>query len=148
MDENSVEASIQTYHVQLQQVELALGTGLDPTEKADLLQLQADLKQLIELTESSLVSIKKSKLLATLDPSLGLIESAVRDEAEYLAFQNAIREVTGDSETQGAETATSPKRGETEPDRAGHEERGRRGRVEWDEGECSLLQFMGHSGIP
>ncbi|KAM9068311.1 zinc finger CCCH-type with G patch domain-containing protein [Sarcophilus harrisii] len=122
MDENSVEASIQTYHVQLQQVELALGAGLDPTEKADLLQLQADLKQLIELTESSLVSIKKSKLLATLDPSLGLIESAVRDEAEYLAFQNAISEVTGESEIQGAERATSPERGETEPDKSGHEE--------------------------
>uniref|UniRef100_A0A8C0II03 Zinc finger CCCH-type with G patch domain-containing protein n=1 Tax=Bubo bubo TaxID=30461 RepID=A0A8C0II03_BUBBB len=67
MDEESLEAAIQTYNAQLQQVELALGAGLDPSQQSDLIQLQEDLKQLIELTESSLVSVKKSKLLATLD---------------------------------------------------------------------------------
>uniref|UniRef100_A0A8D0KY87 Zinc finger CCCH-type with G patch domain-containing protein n=1 Tax=Strix occidentalis caurina TaxID=311401 RepID=A0A8D0KY87_STROC len=65
MDEESLEAAIQTYNAQLQQVELALGAGLDPSQQSDLIQLQEDLKQLIELTESSLVSVKKSKLLDT-----------------------------------------------------------------------------------
>lgn len=50
MDEESLEAAIQTYNAQLQQVELALGAGLDPSQQSDLIQLQEDLKQLIELT--------------------------------------------------------------------------------------------------
>uniref|UniRef100_A0A669NW23 Zinc finger CCCH-type with G patch domain-containing protein n=1 Tax=Phasianus colchicus TaxID=9054 RepID=A0A669NW23_PHACC len=67
MDEESLEAAIQAYNAQLQQVELALGAGQDPSQQSDLIQLQEDLKQLIELTESSLVAVKKSKLLAALD---------------------------------------------------------------------------------
>ncbi|NXD87851.1 ZGPAT protein, partial [Halcyon senegalensis] len=111
MDEESLEAAIETYSAQLQQVELALGAGLDPSQQADLIQLQEDLKQLIELTESSLVSVKKSKLLATLDtnaPSsssssspVGLqgqdtsLESSAQDE-EYAAFKEAIAELGTD----------------------------------------------------
>ncbi|XP_009486450.1 zinc finger CCCH-type with G patch domain-containing protein isoform X6 [Pelecanus crispus] len=104
MDEESLEAAIQTYNAQLQQVELALGAGLDPSQQSDLIQLQEDLKQLIELTESSLVSVKKSKLLATLDTNassssspVGLLEqdanpdSSAQDE-EYAAFKEAIAE--------------------------------------------------------
>ncbi|NXO00995.1 ZGPAT protein, partial [Rhinopomastus cyanomelas] len=106
MDEESLETAIQTYSSQLQQVELALGAGLDPSQQSDLIQLQEDLKQLIELTESSLVSVKKSKLLATLDTNAssspeGLQkqdlkpDSSAQDE-EYIAFQEAIAELGAD----------------------------------------------------
>ncbi|NXN14174.1 ZGPAT protein, partial [Indicator maculatus] len=106
MDEENLEAAIQTYNAQLQQVELALGAGQDPSQQSDLIQLQEDLKQLIELTESSLVSVKKSKLLATLDPNaassspVGLEQntnpdSSAQDE-EYAAFKEAIAELGGD----------------------------------------------------
>ncbi|KAM5246526.1 zinc finger CCCH-type with G patch domain-containing protein isoform 2-T2 [Ctenodactylus gundi] len=88
MDEESLEAALQTYHGQLQQVELALGAGLDASEQADLRQLQGDLKELIELTEASLVSVRKSKLLATLDQ-----QRPTQEDTEYLAFQKAIAEV-------------------------------------------------------
>ncbi|VTJ56730.1 Hypothetical predicted protein [Marmota monax] len=67
MDEESLEAALQTYRAQLRQVELALGAGLEAAEQADLRQLQADLRELIGLTEASLVSVRKSKLLAALD---------------------------------------------------------------------------------
>ncbi|XP_008496007.2 zinc finger CCCH-type with G patch domain-containing protein [Calypte anna] len=101
MDEESLEAAIESYNAQLQQVELALGAGLDPSQHSDLIQLQGDLKQLIELTQSSLVAVKKSKLLAALDTNAsssspaGLLEqdsepnSSAQDE-EYAAFQEAI----------------------------------------------------------
>ncbi|KAM6163348.1 zinc finger CCCH-type with G patch domain-containing protein isoform 2-T2 [Rhynchocyon petersi] len=87
MDEESLEAALQTYHGQLQQVELALGAGLDASEQADLRQLQGDLKELIQLTEASLVSIRKSKLLATLDQ-----ESLAQADSESLAFQKSLAE--------------------------------------------------------
>lgn len=67
MDEESLQAALHTYDAQLQQVELALGAGLEPSELADLRQLRGDLQELIELTEASLVSVRKSKLLAALD---------------------------------------------------------------------------------
>lgn len=67
MDEESLEAALQTYRAQLRQVELALGAGLEAAEQADLRQLQADLRELIGLTEASLASVRKSKLLAALD---------------------------------------------------------------------------------
>ncbi|XP_010292030.1 PREDICTED: zinc finger CCCH-type with G patch domain-containing protein isoform X1 [Phaethon lepturus] len=105
MDEESLEAAIQTYNAQLQQVELALGAGLDPSQQSDLIQLQEDLKQLIELTESSLVSVKKSKLLATLDTNASSSSSPVgpleqdtnpdhsAQDEEYAAFKEAIAEL-------------------------------------------------------
>lgn len=67
MDESSLAQAIETYNSQLQQVEAALNCGLDSSEQADLLKLKEDLVQLIELTESSLVSVKKSHLLASLE---------------------------------------------------------------------------------
>lgn len=67
MDEGSLLASIEAYNGQLQQVEAALAAGLDPEQKADLLQLKGDLQQLVELTESSLLSLRKSQLLASLE---------------------------------------------------------------------------------
>ncbi|XP_026189530.1 zinc finger CCCH-type with G patch domain-containing protein [Mastacembelus armatus] len=69
MDEETLEAAIATYGVQLQQVEVALSAGLEPSQQSDLLKLKEDLCQLIELTEASLVSVKKSRLLASLEDS-------------------------------------------------------------------------------
>lgn len=67
MDEGALMASIEAYNGQLQQVEAALAAGLDPEQKADLLQLKGDLQQLVELTESSLLSLRKSQLLTSLE---------------------------------------------------------------------------------
>ncbi|XP_010159800.1 PREDICTED: zinc finger CCCH-type with G patch domain-containing protein isoform X1 [Eurypyga helias] len=113
MDEESLEASIQTYNAQLQQVELALGAGLDPSQQSDLIQLQEDLKQLIELTESSLVSVKKSKLLATLDTNA---TSSPADE-EYAAFKEAIAELGTEEEPAADKDELSSKRDEETDDK-------------------------------
>ncbi|NXA69185.1 ZGPAT protein, partial [Mohoua ochrocephala] len=125
MDEESLEAAIQTYNAQLEQVELALGAGQDPSQQSDLIQLQEDLKQLIELTESSLVAVKKSKLLATLDTDAsssspaGLpgqdshLESSAQDE-EYAAFKEAIAGLGTDEEPPADNNEISSEReGET-----------------------------------
>lgn len=121
MDEESLEAAIQTYNAQLEQVELALGAGQDPSQQSDLIQLQEDLKQLIELTESSLVAVKKSKLLATLDTSAsssspaGLpgqdshLESSAQDE-EYAAFKEAIAGLGTDEEPPADDNEISSER--------------------------------------
>ncbi|PWA28159.1 hypothetical protein CCH79_00017970 [Gambusia affinis] len=69
MDEATLEAAIAAYGVQLQQVEMALSASLDPSQQPDLLKLKEDLCQLIELTEASLMSVKKSQLLASLEDS-------------------------------------------------------------------------------
>ncbi|NXT65955.1 ZGPAT protein, partial [Chaetops frenatus] len=125
MDEESLEAAIQTYNAQLEQVELALGAGQDPSQQSDLIQLQEDLKQLIELTESSLVAVKKSKLLATLDTDAsssspaGLpgqdshLQSSAQDE-EYAAFKEAIAGLGTDEEPPADNNEISSEReGET-----------------------------------
>lgn len=123
MDEESLEAAIQTYNAQLEQVELALGAGQDPSQQSDLIQLQEDLRQLIELTESSLVAVKKSKLLATLDTDAsssapaGLLgqdshlESSAQDE-EYAAFKEAIAGL-GTDEPPPDNEISSEREGET-----------------------------------
>ncbi|XP_032561020.1 zinc finger CCCH-type with G patch domain-containing protein [Chiroxiphia lanceolata] len=122
MDEESLEAAIQTYNAQLEQVELALGAGQDPSQHSDLVQLQEDLKQLIELTESSLVAVKKSKLLSALDTDAsssspaGLpgqdpnLESSAQDE-EYAAFKEAIAGLGADEEPPGNNSEISSERG-------------------------------------
>ncbi|KAB0381815.1 hypothetical protein FD755_003732 [Muntiacus reevesi] len=114
MDEESLQTALRTYDAQLQQVELALDAGLDPSELADLRQLQGDLKELIELTEASLVSVRKSKLLAALDG-----EHLAQENAEPLAFQNTIAETVEVPVAPGAELETVPSRetgpGPTEP---------------------------------
>ncbi|KAM6053041.1 zinc finger CCCH-type with G patch domain-containing protein [Theristicus caerulescens] len=130
MDEESLEAAIQTYNAQLQQVELALGAGLDPSQQSDLIQLQEDLKQLIELTESSLVSVKKSKLLATLDTNasssssspVGLLEQGANPESsaqdeEYAAFKEAIAELGTDEKPSAKNSEISSKREEETDDK-------------------------------
>nr|KAF6472930.1 zinc finger CCCH-type and G-patch domain containing [Molossus molossus] len=109
MDEESLQSALRTYGAQLQQVELALGAGLDPAELADLRQLQGDLKELIELTEASLVSVRKSKLLATLDG-----ERPEQDAAEYLALQEAVAQAVEAPVAPTAELDTVPE-GEAGP---------------------------------
>lgn len=103
MDEDNLETALQTYRAQLQQVELALGAGLDASEQADLRQLQGDLKELIELTEASLLSVRKSKLLSTVDQ-----ESPAQEDAEYLAFQKAIAEEVEAPVAPGNDSETVP----------------------------------------
>lgn len=122
MDEESLEAAIRSYKAQLQQVELALGAGHDPSQRSDLVQLQEDLKQLIELTESSLVAVKKSKLLATLDTDAssssspaGLpgqdsrLEGSAQDE-EYAAFKEAIAGLGTEEEPAAGDSKISSER--------------------------------------
>lgn len=101
MDEESLEAAIATYSAQLQQVEAALEAGLDPSQHSDLLQLKEDLNQLIELTESSLVSVKKSRLLASLedDPATQTNSRAHTSngglDSEFAAFYSELGETSG-----------------------------------------------------
>uniref|UniRef100_G1N4S8 Zinc finger CCCH-type with G patch domain-containing protein n=1 Tax=Meleagris gallopavo TaxID=9103 RepID=G1N4S8_MELGA len=109
MDEESLEAAIQAYNAQLQQVELALGAGQDPSQQSDLIQLQEDLKQLIELTESSLVAVKKSKLLAALDTN----------DEEYAAFKEAIAELGTDDELSADNSERSSKGNEESSEKGG-----------------------------
>ncbi|XP_078411414.1 zinc finger CCCH-type with G patch domain-containing protein isoform X2 [Cetorhinus maximus] len=97
MDEASLETAIEVYKAQLQQVELALGAGAEAEAQADLLQLQADLQQLIGLTESSLLSVRKSQLLEQLhreasSPGPEDGPGARLLDAEYAAFQAALGE--------------------------------------------------------
>ncbi|KAM8862702.1 zinc finger CCCH-type with G patch domain-containing protein isoform 1-T2 [Spinachia spinachia] len=106
MDEETLEAAISTYGAQLQQVEAALSAGLDPSHQSDLLKLKDDLRQLIELTESSLVSVKKSQLLASLEGDYGLQANASEAPAadtnggldgEMAAFYSNLGESSGSS---------------------------------------------------
>ncbi|XP_018936527.1 zinc finger CCCH-type with G patch domain-containing protein [Cyprinus carpio] len=97
MDESSLEEAIKTYSAQLQQVEVALSAGLGSEEQADLLKLKEDLQQLIELTESSLVSVKKSQLLASLEgPSTNHSATLVPQETalddEFATFYSELSE--------------------------------------------------------
>ncbi|KAL1021285.1 hypothetical protein UPYG_G00011210 [Umbra pygmaea] len=103
MDEQTLEAAILAYSTQLQQVERALSAGVDPSQQMDLITLKDDLSQLIELTEASLMSVKKSQLLATLEEANGLQLLAAGDTAtssldnEFAAFYSEMGEVSTNS---------------------------------------------------
>lgn len=109
MDEETLEAAIAAYGAQLQQVETALSAGLDPSQQSDLLKLKEDLCQLIELTEASLVSVKKSRLLAILEEESGGLQDktshSVADthsvngslDTEFAAFYTEVGEFSGSS---------------------------------------------------
>ncbi|TSM94697.1 Regulator of telomere elongation helicase 1 [Bagarius yarrelli] len=110
MDESSLEQAIETYSAQLQQVEAALTCGLSSSDQADLLKLKEDLVQLIELTESSLVSVKKSQLLASLEniTSQETIPAESQDgpqevnlDNEFTSFYSELSECAGE-EAQGS----------------------------------------------
>lgn len=127
MDEGTLLASIQTYNGQLQQVEAALVAGLDPEQQADLLQLKNDLQELLELTEGSLLSLKKSQLLASLEAAL--TESPQGHTEQSLLLANNLGTATGSQQ--------------------GHIERGEQ------DGECSSFysELVGlgsdsHSSVP
>uniref|UniRef100_G3UKM5 Uncharacterized protein n=1 Tax=Loxodonta africana TaxID=9785 RepID=G3UKM5_LOXAF len=129
MVEESLETALQTYHVQLQQAELAIGAGLDASWLSDLCQLQGDLKELIGLPGASLVSVRKSKLLATLDD-----EHPAQENTGYLAFQKAISEVVEVPAAPATELETVSKGvAGPEPSNPG---------VEWHKGERPLLQLV------
>lgn len=90
MDEETLEAAISTYGAQLQQVETAISAGLDPSQQSDLLKLKEDLLQLIELTEASLVSVKKSQLLASLEDSNELPSHTSTSAADTITSNNSL----------------------------------------------------------
>ncbi|XP_069607172.1 zinc finger CCCH-type with G patch domain-containing protein [Ranitomeya imitator] len=94
MDEESLVSAVQTYRAQLEQVTLTLHGDVDPAQRADLLQLQGDLQQLIELTESSLLSVQKSNLLS----ALGEPPPSSSQDDEYEAFKEAIGELSNEGE--------------------------------------------------
>ncbi|XP_075702269.1 zinc finger CCCH-type with G patch domain-containing protein [Rhinoderma darwinii] len=96
MDEESLVSALQTYRAQLEQVNLTLHGDVDPSQKADLIQLQSDLQQLIDLTESSLLSVQKSILLSALG---GPSSSSSSPDDEYEAFKKAIGEASNGGET-------------------------------------------------
>ncbi|KAJ8257322.1 hypothetical protein GJAV_G00184350 [Gymnothorax javanicus] len=120
MDEESLEAAIATYRAQLQQVDMALGLGMDPSQQADLVKLKEDLHQLIDLTESSLVSVKKSRLLASLEDS-GPVESSAKDglDNEFAAFYSELGELAPDTEQASATDSPRPARSPGPPTEAG-----------------------------
>uniref|UniRef100_A0A1A8FU07 Zinc finger CCCH-type with G patch domain-containing protein n=2 Tax=Nothobranchius korthausae TaxID=1143690 RepID=A0A1A8FU07_9TELE len=108
MEEESLEAAIAAYGAQLQQVEMALSAGLDPSQQPDLLQLKEDLCQLIALTEASLLSVQKSRLLSSLEdsnrPQMNTSEAAADSadadggfDAEFAAFYSEVGESSGSS---------------------------------------------------
>lgn len=108
MDEGTLEAAIAAYGAQLQQVEMALSAGLDPSQQSDLVKLKEDLCQLIELTEASLVSVKKSRLLASLEDDSDLQTNTSKGAAdtdgagvsldtEFAAFYSELGESSGSS---------------------------------------------------
>ncbi|KAM3923587.1 zinc finger CCCH-type with G patch domain-containing protein [Leptodactylus fuscus] len=92
MDEDSLVSALQTYRAQLEQVKLTLHGDVDPSQKADLIQLEGDLQQLIELTESSLLSVQKCNLLT----ALGEPSSSSPQDDEYETFKRAIGEVSNE----------------------------------------------------
>ncbi|XP_051967669.1 zinc finger CCCH-type with G patch domain-containing protein-like [Xyrauchen texanus] len=121
MDESSLEEAIKAYNGQLQQVDLALAAGLGSTEQADLLKLKEDLQQLIELTESSLVSVRKSKLLASLEkPSRSQNVTSVTEESslddEFAAFYAELSEDTAEVRQNAEHDDEEQEEYKTEPD--------------------------------
>lgn len=120
MDEETLQAAIATYGAQLQQVELALSAGLDPSQESDLVRLKEDLCQLIELTEASLVSVKKSRLLASLEDSSDLHTNTSEEatdtntangsvDAEFSAFYSEL----GESSSNSSDTKERDKEGKS-----------------------------------
>lgn len=96
MDADTIQQNIQLYTLQLNQVETALQASV-PDE--NLIQLRADLKELISLTEENLLALRKRQLLSELEasddeqPNLNSSSqsSNAKDmDAEYAAFKALI----------------------------------------------------------
>ncbi|XP_077470957.1 zinc finger CCCH-type with G patch domain-containing protein [Stigmatopora argus] len=104
MDEETLEGAISTYEAQLQQVDATLAAGLDPSQQGDLLKLKEDLSQLIELTKASLLSLRKSLLLASLEDPGGVLAGGVPEpdtkgdfDSQFASFYSELGEFSGTS---------------------------------------------------
>lgn len=118
MDEDSLRVSIDTYKLQLAQVDTAIAAaGPSQNPLADLLKLKADLTELLQLTESSLLSFKKSQLLGFVEEQASNSEVSTPGrstpgaapttddlDSEFLAFQAALAE---DNTTQSSVSQNS-----------------------------------------
>lgn len=114
MDESSIESSLELYKTQLSQVDQALCAS---GENADLMKLQSDLQELIHLTEESLLSLKKSNLLKSLEQNTcGTGETTQQSsndlDSEYAAFQAMLSDdVTKPDENPSSTGSDSPEHG-------------------------------------
>nr|XP_002736288.1 PREDICTED: zinc finger CCCH-type with G patch domain-containing protein-like isoform X1 [Saccoglossus kowalevskii] len=87
MDEESIESNLATYKQQLSQIETVLqSAGTEGQE--DLVQLRKDLTELVELTEASLLSVKKSKLL-------GFVDNLEASASGSALSQTSMNEISG-----------------------------------------------------
>ncbi|XP_052092746.1 zinc finger CCCH-type with G patch domain-containing protein-like [Mytilus californianus] len=103
LDEASLVSSLELYKTQLSQVEQALQAAGD---NADLLQLKSDLKEVISLTNESLLARKKREILKSLenhDTDNQPQSSSSKIDDEYAAFQAML----GNELTSGNEEPTS-----------------------------------------
>ncbi|KAK3610986.1 hypothetical protein CHS0354_015102 [Potamilus streckersoni] len=110
MEEENLKSSIKLYKDQLQQIDQALQTS---GESADLAQLKADIEELIKLTEESLLSLKKSKLLQSLDANADNNDdkcdvSPADMDLEYAAFKAMLEEDSSQSNTDKAILYSQP----------------------------------------
>lgn len=117
MDADTIQQSLQLYTMQLNQVETAIQASV-PDE--NLIKLRADLKELISLTEESLLDLRKRQLLSELDAandeqptfSSEAKSSEAKDiDAEYAAFKALIDADNGESTS-----CTTEKRSQNERD--------------------------------
>ncbi|XP_033724992.1 zinc finger CCCH-type with G patch domain-containing protein-like [Pecten maximus] len=111
MDEDSIESSLELYKSQLSQVDQALQASGD---NADLSKLQSDLQELIRLTEESLLSLKKSNLLKSLEQDTRVTGETTQEssndlDSEYAAFQALLSDdVTNPNEVPTQSASASP----------------------------------------
>ncbi|PIK35609.1 putative zinc finger CCCH-type with G patch domain-containing protein [Apostichopus japonicus] len=93
MDEKTLESSINTYRQQLQQVDTVLQSA--GTEGQDeLVLLKKDLEEVIQLTEESLLSLKKSRLMSFVEGT----SSTIDDENDKIVENDSSRVLSMDEE--------------------------------------------------
>ena len=75
MDEAGIEESLASYEAQLNQIQILMRDA-DPDSVLELKDLEKDLLELIEVTQDSLLSLKKSKLLSLLsaEPNIDSVD--------------------------------------------------------------------------
>nr|XP_054770024.1 zinc finger CCCH-type with G patch domain-containing protein-like [Lytechinus pictus] len=135
MDEASLEATIDAYKTQLKQIESVLESGR--SEGVDALrQLQQDLKDIIELTQGSLLSLRKSNLLSYVDDITGppQAEEKTNNEAkdagpldmdeEFAAFQAEIAATSTSSSSLPVRSNQTPYEEDNNDDENSDEEEG------------------------
>ncbi|XP_065830314.1 zinc finger CCCH-type with G patch domain-containing protein-like [Oscarella lobularis] len=80
-DEESLEIALEQYRQQLSQIDALIQSDSDAVD-SDLASLKANLEELVTLTEESLLSLKKGKLLKMLDSGQDLTEQEETAEKE------------------------------------------------------------------